>query len=173
MSDAIIETFEEYSVPATDGSGHSWLRHRNCRSERSCSICDGGLAVCTTCEGAEGELTKKCCGRPMTVFEKYDSLNNIRDFNGEKWVYTRPAHYSVKRLSVFERRTDHRLNSQGVCRLCGGNAASLTLKCCGRTLSTSEMRQIYYGERNFRTEWFDPRTVHLRVKNRGSRRVKQ
>lgn len=39
---------------------HKFEQHNPCSSEGHCRICDGGLAVCTVCWGAEGTLTLEC-----------------------------------------------------------------------------------------------------------------
>ena len=39
---------------------HTW---KTCNCDNvACPICDGGLAICTVCGGAEGTLTSDCCG---------------------------------------------------------------------------------------------------------------
>ncbi len=35
------------------------------QSDRSCYVCDGGLAICDTCGGAEGSLPTHCPGERM------------------------------------------------------------------------------------------------------------
>lgn len=40
-----------------------------CGRERHCFFCDGGLFLCTVCNGAEGSLPKECPGRQMTTEE--------------------------------------------------------------------------------------------------------
>lgn len=41
---------------------HKWHR---CK-EPNCQVCQGGLAYCVVCGGAEGELTIDCCGRRLS-----------------------------------------------------------------------------------------------------------
>lgn len=38
--------------------------------ERSCMICDGGLALCVVCGGGEGSLPTDCPGRQLTMEEQ-------------------------------------------------------------------------------------------------------
>ena len=38
---------------------HKYLEHKNC-TITNCIICDGGLSLCTKCNGFEGSLTTDC-----------------------------------------------------------------------------------------------------------------
>lgn len=64
-------------------SSHACMR----RDSSRCPICDGGLAYCTVCKGAEGSLTTDCCGRPLTAIEEAEicRLGGV-DFIGGQWV---------------------------------------------------------------------------------------
>lgn len=44
---------------------HVYEVHFDCHHEH-CPICEGGLANCTVCHGAECALTTECPGKPMT-----------------------------------------------------------------------------------------------------------
>ena len=43
--------------------------------------CEGNLAFCTVCKGAEGSLTTECCGRPITEEEEHKIKHLFK--NGE------------------------------------------------------------------------------------------
>ncbi len=48
--------------------------------------CEGNLASCTTCKGAEGSLTTECCGRPITEEEVHRIYEvGDLDFVDGKW----------------------------------------------------------------------------------------
>lgn len=56
-------------------------------NEGDCGICNGGLALCEVCHGAEGSLTTDCCGRPITELEEYMIYNlGVLDFVNGQWV---------------------------------------------------------------------------------------
>ena len=48
--------------------------------DEHCNICNGGLAYCIVCYGAEGSLTTECCGRPMTE-EEQDRVHMKQNLN--------------------------------------------------------------------------------------------
>lgn len=62
---------------------HQYKKHTDgCNG--SCVICDGGLSICSVCNGAEGQLTTDCCGRKLsqdTLNAVYEGRINYR--NGE------------------------------------------------------------------------------------------
>jgi hypothetical protein len=61
---------------------HTW---HSC-FEDGCFICNGGLADCTVCGGAEAALTTECCGEKLPV-NILDSVQaNELDFIGGHWV---------------------------------------------------------------------------------------
>lgn len=41
----------------------------HCCDEEGCMVCEGGLALCTVCGGAEASLPTFCPGRRMTAEE--------------------------------------------------------------------------------------------------------
>lgn len=45
--------------------GHTFYVCDGDHDETHCQFCDGGLAVCTTCNGGEGALTSECCGQSL------------------------------------------------------------------------------------------------------------
>jgi len=64
---------------------HDLEKHKNCNKEY-CSICVGGLALCTVCGGAEMTLTTDCCERPLTEAECDLIINSELDFKNRIWV---------------------------------------------------------------------------------------
>jgi hypothetical protein len=58
--------------------------HR-CEAER-CNVCDGGLALCNICNGAEGLLPTECPGRKMTDEEEAAVFGGAADFINGKWT---------------------------------------------------------------------------------------
>lgn len=54
--------------------------------EGRCNICDGGLALCKVCGGAEGSLPKECPGSRMTSDQEDAVYAGTLDFVGGKWV---------------------------------------------------------------------------------------
>lgn len=63
---------------------HIYEEHENCQ-ELHCHICDGGLAVCTVCGGAEGSLTTECPGVRMTALESEYVYSGDLDFINGRW----------------------------------------------------------------------------------------
>ena len=53
---------------------------------RSCNICDGGLAFCKVCRGAEASLPTECPGRRMTDREEELVTSGRIDFVNGQWV---------------------------------------------------------------------------------------
>jgi hypothetical protein len=52
-----------------------------------CQFCDGGLGLCTSCNGFEGTLTTECCGRRITEEEERLIYNErVLDYVGGKWL---------------------------------------------------------------------------------------
>ena len=54
-----------------------------------CFVCNGGLAQCDVCNGAEGTLTTDCCGRQLTEAEEHAiHVTATLDFRNGEWVAT-------------------------------------------------------------------------------------
>lgn len=51
-----------------------------------CPYCDGGLALCTVCNGMEGSLTKECPGEKLASATCDDIYTGQIDFIGGKWI---------------------------------------------------------------------------------------
>jgi len=65
---------------------HRLATHENC-DRPHCPICEGGLAFCETCRGAEASLPTECPGRKMTEEEEEGVMAGIIDFTWEKgWM---------------------------------------------------------------------------------------
>jgi hypothetical protein len=56
--------------------------HGDDDQDRHCHICDGGLALCVVCGGAEGSLPTECPGRPLTAAEEDAIMAGTMDFEG-------------------------------------------------------------------------------------------
>jgi len=56
-----------------------------CSKDR-CNICDGGLAFCTVCKGAESSLPLDCPGKPMTDEQQKSVTLNQANYVDGKWV---------------------------------------------------------------------------------------
>lgn len=67
-------------------SKHQFYKCDGSCEERHCKFCDGGLAFCTVCKGAEGDLPIDCPGRPMTEEEAQMVYSGKLDFIGCSWV---------------------------------------------------------------------------------------
>lgn len=68
---------------------HTFEKHTACERDH-CHICDGGLAFCTTCHGAEGSLPTECPGERMTERQQDDVHAARLDFIGGAWVNKDP-----------------------------------------------------------------------------------
>lgn len=64
---------------------HQYLKHRDCELMH-CHICDGGLAVCTVCKGAEGSLPTECPGLQMSAAQQEAVYQGHMDYQNGKWV---------------------------------------------------------------------------------------
>jgi hypothetical protein len=54
-----------------DTGGHVWFKCSHEKdSHRGCYFCDGGLALCTVCGAAEGELLSHCPGFSLSAEAK-------------------------------------------------------------------------------------------------------
>jgi hypothetical protein len=51
-----------------------------------CQFCDGGLALCTVCKGAEATLTSTCTGAPLSEDQGRLVQAGKLDFKDGKWV---------------------------------------------------------------------------------------
>lgn len=64
-----------------DTGGHVWFACSRPCDVQSCSFCDGGLARCTICGAAEGELLSHCPGFWLNQETKEACYNgNVLDF---------------------------------------------------------------------------------------------
>lgn len=55
--------------------------------DRPCMVCEGSLALCVTCGGAEGSLPTHCPGEPMQPEVADDVYSELLDYDArEGWV---------------------------------------------------------------------------------------
>lgn len=67
-----------------------------CKCNRfGCQFCEGGLAMCTICNGAEGELTRECPGRELTKEERVRIYDGTLNFENGKWFI--PVHLEKRK----------------------------------------------------------------------------
>lgn len=80
---------------------HTYETHTKCRNEGHCNVCDGGLAICTTCGGVEGSLAKECPGFRCEGSHGDAIYEGYIDFEGGVWVLGpsihSPAYYHALR----------------------------------------------------------------------------
>ncbi len=70
----------------------------DCSKDRSCPICDGGLALCQTCGGAEGSLPTHCPGEKMAAEVADAVYEGLCDYDArEGWVQRESAMWGVIR----------------------------------------------------------------------------
>ena len=54
-------------------------------NEENCRICNGGLAFCLVCQGAEGELTTDCPGDGVTTEQRHAVMMGELDYVNGEW----------------------------------------------------------------------------------------
>ena len=64
---------------------HIYEKHQEC-DDQHCDVCDGGLAICVVCGGAEGTLTTDCQGRAMSEEEQEAVHKGQIDFVEGRWI---------------------------------------------------------------------------------------
>lgn len=52
-----------------------------------CQFCNGGLALCTVCKGAEGSLPTECPGHALTEWAITAIYSGAIDFKDGAWRY--------------------------------------------------------------------------------------
>lgn len=50
-----------------------------------CMFCDGGLASCTICNGAEASLPTDCPGEPISDADQRDIMTGELDYRAGEW----------------------------------------------------------------------------------------
>ena len=71
---------------------HTLFKHHDtCPKPGACMYCDGGLAWCTTCGGAEADLPTECPGRRLTPQERDNVAMGLMDYVGGVWVHGRTS----------------------------------------------------------------------------------
>lgn len=82
---------------------HTWLKHEPGRcQEWRCPICEGGLAICTVCGAAEGELTKDCCGFRLNQFILDAIYKGGLNFADGMWTVAAGIPYYIKEAKQAE-----------------------------------------------------------------------
>ena len=70
--------------------GHTFVTPATCDHpdymEGRCNVCDGGLAICTTCNGAEGTLATRCPGFPVPGATQDAIYAGRLDYREGGWV---------------------------------------------------------------------------------------
>lgn len=64
---------------------HKLLKHENCERVY-CNICEGGLALCIICNGAEGTLPLHCPGSAMSEALQDCIMHGVTDYRFGEWV---------------------------------------------------------------------------------------
>lgn len=64
---------------------HKWVEHDNCEVQY-CSICDGGLNVCSVCGLTEGSLTTDCPGEQSWIEWNEKVYQGVADYLENSWV---------------------------------------------------------------------------------------
>lgn len=99
----------------------------------SCMICDGGLAICRTCGGAEGSLPTHCPGVRMTSYAEDQVYTGRLNFREGQW----------HKESTAERER----MQQDACRSLGtGQCAAICLSHLRTTADCPEYRIVWTSE---------------------------
>ena len=61
---------------------HNW---HECEEE-NCFVCEGGLGLCTVCNGAESSLTTHCCGHGLNTLALDNISKGSLNFKDGKWI---------------------------------------------------------------------------------------
>lgn len=80
-------------------------RCRDAEHVYSCNYCDGGLASCDVCGGAEASLPTHCPGKPMSHQEQDEVAAGVLDFVDGQWQLG-------KRGEAFVAMEEHRARVQ-------------------------------------------------------------
>lgn len=75
---------------------HGFGDHRS-DDDRYCSVCEGRLALCLVCGGAESSLPTDCPGRMMTDEEADLVADGIHDYDRVRGWVPRDAQEMVRR----------------------------------------------------------------------------
>lgn len=85
-----LETLSEQKrreILGTPYGAHTLETHTDCKIH-GCAICEGGLAYCKVCGGAEASLPTECPGEKMSAQTADDVVACRMDFKGGKWIKT-------------------------------------------------------------------------------------
>lgn len=86
-TDAGHMTLKDYIDLTIKKHWHLLHRRREC-DEEECMVCEGGLALCTTCGGAEASMPTECPGRKMTADESDNVQAGNIDYRNGRFVCT-------------------------------------------------------------------------------------
>jgi hypothetical protein len=85
-----LDTLSEqkrHEILGTPYGAHTLEAHTDCKIH-GCAICEGGLAYCKVCGGAEASLPTECPGEKMSAQTADDVVACRMDFKGGKWIKT-------------------------------------------------------------------------------------
>lgn len=72
-------------MPEVTTHGHVWFKcPPNCEN-LYCQFCEGGLGLCTVCDGFEGQLPTQCPGEKMTEAQKERVYGCLVDYRDGAW----------------------------------------------------------------------------------------
>lgn len=86
-AEGFLSEQQRREILGTPYGAHTLETHTNCKYQH-CSICDGGLAYCKVCGGAEASLPTECPGEKMSAQTADDVVACRMDFKGGKWIKT-------------------------------------------------------------------------------------
>lgn len=72
-----------------------YVEHETCPDPGRRMICDGGLALCTVCWGAEGSLATECPGEQMSDEHDEAVYGGELDFVDGAWVKSAPSTFAT------------------------------------------------------------------------------
>ena len=67
---------------------HRYVIHKHCDCDGYCPICDGGLAQCEVCRGAECSLTTECPGFEICEAYQDQVCAGLLDYRDGQWIET-------------------------------------------------------------------------------------
>lgn len=82
----IVEAILDAIKPKPQAHIYKTAQDCGCAGSGGCPICDGGLALCKVCGGADGCMTADCPGRHLTVDEMDAICRGELDYKGGEWI---------------------------------------------------------------------------------------
>lgn len=81
------EMVSRYNRENPGYESHLFHGFKNCDCQHDrCTICDGGLAYCKTCQSGECEVTTNCPGAPMTEEQSAEVCAGRLDYWSGVWL---------------------------------------------------------------------------------------